>query len=380
MIYILILALLIVLSLKFDYFDHFRGRQFWFFTVLIIFILVAGLRYKVGGDTFTYMHLYLKIPPINELRYSDFITLGKEPFWIVLNSISKYFSNDFYIVQILVATFVNSVLFIFLKKNTKYYFTAILFYYILFFHYFNMEILRESIAISIFLLSLESLHKREFSRYYLLMFIAFFFHYGSVVMILIPFLVSDRFKVRYIFWILLLVASIKIGGLLFLLDFIPLNEVMETKFLEYASLDSLNINGIIAQAIKFVILPIFFYLVLLKVGRYQHILEKLSSAYLFFAMLAVFFTGLYRYINYFVPLMLIYISYVSVVFFRSKGLMKKIILFGLLFVILSFRILSLTNVVGHQVYYYKYYPYYSIFDEREDPKRQQFMIEIGKQT
>ena len=56
MIYCAILFLLVCLSLQYDINGAKKGRDIWYGFMLVAFILVAGLRWRIGIDTPSYLY------------------------------------------------------------------------------------------------------------------------------------------------------------------------------------------------------------------------------------------------------------------------------------------------------------------------------------
>ena len=139
MIYILVFILLLIPVVKYDLMAKSGGEGGWYYFNLVVLILLAGLRYRVGGDTLMYMSMYDEIPALSELKYFDFEEALYNPLWYVYNSIFRSIGDDFVYFQIGQAVFVNSVFFWFFRKySPQYYFSAILLYYIGYYCYFNM--------------------------------------------------------------------------------------------------------------------------------------------------------------------------------------------------------------------------------------------------
>ena len=74
MIYLIILLGLFFLTYVYDYRQFSRGRIVWLVVVLIVFILLGGLRYRIGTDTVNYIFDYRLVPPLDKLTSSYFST------------------------------------------------------------------------------------------------------------------------------------------------------------------------------------------------------------------------------------------------------------------------------------------------------------------
>nr|WP_292012180.1 EpsG family protein [Chryseobacterium sp.] len=151
MIYLLVFIYLLLLSISFDFFRVKGPKTFFYYLSMIILILIAGLRWKVGGDSMIYqLRFETLIYPIDQFSKINFLEIGWEPGYVLLNSIAKSIVPEFWFFQTIHAIFVNVIIFQFFKRYTPYYFTAVLFYSFFYYFYFNMEILREIIPVCIF--------------------------------------------------------------------------------------------------------------------------------------------------------------------------------------------------------------------------------------
>ena len=71
MIYLVILFLLLILSIHYDICEKTRNRVFWESLILLIFVLLAGLRWRLGIDTTRYLDTYYHdLPTIDKFSFS----------------------------------------------------------------------------------------------------------------------------------------------------------------------------------------------------------------------------------------------------------------------------------------------------------------------
>lgn len=92
---------------------------------MLLFWLYAGLRYRVGTDTFMYMELFDFFPKIDELQFSNLLDYKIEPLRIIYNSLLKFICADFIIVQIMSSFIFNLALFKYISRNSKYIFKSL---------------------------------------------------------------------------------------------------------------------------------------------------------------------------------------------------------------------------------------------------------------
>jgi hypothetical protein len=185
MIYIIIFLFLFLSAIHYDV-NGYKVNNYLVFIWWLIFVLLAGLRYRVGCDTFSYMLSYKTIPTIENLTYKQLVSNVYQPFWVILSSLCKSVSKDFTFFQLVHAVIANSIIFYFIRKNSIYFFTGILFYFIFYYLYFNMEILRETLAICVFLLSLKYFFSNKWLKYYIFCFIALMFHLSAILLFFLP--------------------------------------------------------------------------------------------------------------------------------------------------------------------------------------------------
>ena len=388
MIYFIVLILLFIPVILFDFGDNQKGSKFWFYAELAILVLLAGLRFRVGGDSLDYFDFFDDYPTISELFNFDFSNASYNPLWYIYNAIIKSIWNDFIFFQIVQAIIVNSVFFWFLKKNIKYYFSAIFLYYIMFYLYFNMEILREVLAICVFLLAFGLIQKKKYLQYFIFSVIAMSFHYSAMILFIVPFFLSIP-RVNVILLIIVFASSILLQTFVdispFLTNLLFGNSMLLEKFDIYNSIENyrLNLNGVIA-----ITTPIFIFMYIRGKSEKDELeisIEKLLLLYLILIALTIFFPAMFgRMKNYLEPFYLIYI--VGIVIPTIKQNIKtnpiQILLIRFMFVwILFFNIKSYfidcSNLMIGAKSYNIYYPYHSVFDPVTEVKREKF-IEMYK--
>ncbi|MFK2015199.1 EpsG family protein [Bacteroides fragilis] len=93
----------------------------------------------------------------------------------------------FFWLQLLQAFIVNSIVLSFIRKYTKYKYTALLLYVLTVYLHYNIEIMREAIAISFFLLSIKYYINKKWLKYYIVILGCILFHYSALFLLLLPF-------------------------------------------------------------------------------------------------------------------------------------------------------------------------------------------------
>lgn len=190
MIYAFIVFLMILCIYIYDIHNSTRYKYTSFYSIIFILILLNVLSYKIGGDTEVYMYRWkydyrsiFNVPLADEIDIRSKERLG----WILLTSFLKGIWDNFILLRIVLACWINMVVAYFIKKNTRYIFTVLLIYFVVSYFNYNFEILRESISISFFLLSFSYYLNKSWLKYFLCFLVAFMFHESSLVLLLLPF-------------------------------------------------------------------------------------------------------------------------------------------------------------------------------------------------
>ena len=328
-----------------------------------------GFRYFVGGDTIGYMAKYEWTSPFNQLSLTDLALAEFQPFWMLLQSLCKTISEDFYVVQLFVSSFVNIAVFGVMRKYAANEFWAVFVYLLTCMLNYNCEILRASIAIGIFFLAYEQLLSKHYIRYYLLVIVAILFHDQAVLLLFVPFAMPFMKKSMSPVLILLLVIT---GIILSLPQVIALyapylpGERGEKFAQGYGSMEIASILGVVRNLIGTFLVYV---LSKMNVIRDDKRLFPVFNMYFACQLLAVgmpiFST---RVSQFFQIYYLIVLS--SYIYLNKMNLMKAMIVGMWLFGVVRYYTRDVTSWVDsnkdalNRYYFYeRYIPYYSIWEE-----------------
>jgi hypothetical protein len=383
MIYLIIIAILIAQIRIYDLGNSKKLKNVNYIFVLIVLIGVSGFRYRIGLDTIAYMSIYNFIPTIESFNFLDFNNFRYQPLYLLLTVFAKSISCNFFVFQIIHAVIVNASIFYFIKKNTQYIFSGIFFYFIFCFFSFNFEVLRESIAISIFLISYDFLIRKEWVKYYFFVFISFLFHSFSFFLAIIPFFIG--FKVRFnirliVFSLLSLFLAIYIhNNFLSFFQYFAFTSTMADKFLVYQgsiySTGKFNVLGILSNSFIFVIFPAFIVINMRKFIKKEFSYEFIVVLSFFIVILSSYIAIFYRIFNYLLVFNILLFSEFLCnkdrfrIYFNNYSISKFVVYLSLVFMIFLkiFVLFDNNNGIAH---INRYYPYYSVFDEKISIKRE----------
>lgn len=370
---------LAIFALLYDVLNLREGRLISYCFAYFLLVCLAGFRYKVGGDTYNYMHTHELLPNLSDLFTAEIGFEKLQPLWVLFSAIAKSIGEDFYILQFLHAIVVNAVIFAFIHKNSKFQFTGILLYYFALYPFFNFEILREALAVCFFLLSIPYYANRNWIRYYLLVTIAFLFHLSAVFLFLLPAIRSINLNA--------------VGLLLLFSASALLNPVMQAIASSSAATNLIGfaiggyaeynytIFGLISIFALYLLVP--FLLTWITKSKLKIKLNYSEVAYKglpIAAMIPIFFI-FYRFFNYFAILYILMASEIahSIIQkrnFRRIKLVTAPALFCIALIFYAGRYFNDTSdIVASTRWHIRWHPYHSIFDPINVPDREK-MIEI----
>ena len=386
MIYLIVIFLLLILSFRYDINGKTKGRDQWYLVMLVIFILVAGLRWRIGTDTIAYLnYFYHEYPTIEDFSFEKYSVI-KSNFYVLMNSIVISLGGKFFIVQLLHATFINGLIFKYIKRHSPYLFTCLFFYAIIKFLSYNTEIMRGSMSIAICLFANDYFLDKKWIKGYLLLLLAFMFHAQTIVLFLMPFLLFLRFNRK---GIVILGGALLLGYYLGVLlnDYIEIllyDDQLADKALNYA-----NSKYGQESTWKAVVIGIgiqLFYLLItlwyLKKKDSTNRLLKLEPLVMFFCVFLLMNAGfkiVYRYVEYYSIYAIFLYSYgfvhyaTSKTFKRSFSYARSFILFFPLIWLFCRGLL-----LGKDDSYKKYFPYSSIIEMSVDNDREKLYNSTGR--
>lgn len=284
-----------IMAVLFAYIAQLKRLRFCLKISFLIIFLFLALRYNYGSDYPVYFDIFFNI---NEFSLADIKDIWLKTFEFSIVGADNpelelgvgYPSNielgwqalcllfrplGFFAMIAALALFNCMVYYYFIKKYVPpaYYWFAIFLYVftpeLMLYHLSGM---RQSVAISIFLLSINYIYSKDFPRYALLIFLATLFHTSAVILFPIYLIGVLNFKTN----IPIAIGIFAIFLLLFLLQG-PISQVMDAFISTYAVRYSIYTNpGEMDTGIQIILYAIIMILLLLS-DRYQR--EEMSLLY-----------------------------------------------------------------------------------------------------
>lgn len=387
MIYILLFLFLLVPVIRYDLLAKQGGEKVWYYTSLLLLIIVAGFRYRVGCDTLIYMAEYNTCPKWNELAYFDFETARYNRLWYVFCAACRSVTEDFLFFQVVHAIIVNCSFFHFFRKYCpNYYFSAILVWFVGFWCNFNMDVLREVLSVSMLLWATDWLFEKKYLRYYIVCVICMFMHYSSVVMFFLPlaFLIFRRPNCLLLIIILPVVIAltriINIPNII--ANVLSLNDQLVTVLENYIEQDQKNLTGIIVDIIKFIPVLAIVWFRQINLVEDELNLVPIISFVVFITGLSTYvgvFSRFFNYISAFYIIALVNSFYQVATLDKLFENRKMYVMVASLSVLIAFSsyinnyVKDRSDIYPNTRMYTMYAPYHSVLNPISDNKRESFV-------
>lgn len=331
-----------------------KAELVWSF-LFIYLVCLIGLRYEVGGDTINYMGDYDWRVPLSQWKYNPFDKF--QPGYTLLCSICKSISPEFYVFQLVHALIFNGLLFLWISRNTEYRFSALLSVFLLCYLYFSTEVLRESIAIAIFIFNYKNLERGKWLTYYIGVVFGCLFHISAVFLIVLPFLRNIKFN-RYYF----LLAALLIIGMRFLNPIMSIFSsipAIQAKIESYSEISSLGGLADLLNITRLALFPIAFGYTAKYICHYNIKFENIISLLGLIGIASYFNPIIFsRFTNYLMLFFAVSVSDCAVSLLRSRSIALRHNS--------TILIVCMCLLYGSSYLMYRKYtlwvPYYSIFN------------------
>lgn len=382
MIYLIVILILIFFIIRYDINSIKEGRDSCYYFVLVILILIAGLRWRLGSDTPNYMYLYYHETPVLGNYLKDGISI-KYPLWILLNSVVLSLGGKFFLVQIIHAIFVNTLYFKYIKKHSPYIFTCAMFYFVWMFTNQNMETMKASMAIVVCLYGNDYMVNKKWLKGFLLYFVGCLFHISAALLLITPFVLFLKFN---IVGVISFVLAYIIGGVIQekLSDYlmlIELSEDLEKSASVYSNSDiyskGRNLNFFIVNVLSFIIYSFFIVFYFKKKNIYSELIKY--EPYLIIGLLFLILKSrlfiFYRYVHFYNIYIVLFVAnaFISCIVDQKQldkalASARSVILFSPLFILLL-----MYNIRRFPMYY----PYSSVIEKKIDKNRESEYSKTG---
>lgn len=368
MIYLVVLILLLIGSLNYDFKGQALSAQNkYYLFVTGLMIIIAGLAYNLGGDTERYVVHWNTWPKLTEIDASYHLTPDFsrfQPGWVLFQSLFRTLFDNFIYFQFFHNLIVCLAVFYFIRTHTNNPFIAILMFFLINYLEFNFEIMRESLAVASSLVAFDMLERKKYYWMVFFVVLAFSFHASAVIVPIILLLskmsVSKKGELVLIgvclaFPVVMFFLFDRFGAILFAL----LSDGEHFEDLYTLEENYRNINGYLMQLIEYLLIPVLATIFIKDARQKKYI--YLAYLYALFRLTALYSIALYRFGNYcsifyFIVIAELVFSLVN----TSKFNKFVVVLFFTLFCLWSFdsRLLGPDfSLPEYGFVYRRYFPY-----------------------
>lgn len=186
--------------------------------ILLMFAMVAFRDHLGGSDYTMYEYFYSKIVSLPEYLDGKYIphyrTKSFEVGFVTLASTIRWFdaSKTPYVFMFVVALITMFLFFVSLRKYTPYLFLAVLFYMYKAYFWHEFTLLRQAIAIGLFMYSIQYIKSRECWKYMVLNILGMTMHASAVVLLPLYFALHIRWSNKCIMVVMLVSVALNILG------------------------------------------------------------------------------------------------------------------------------------------------------------------------
>lgn len=360
-----------------------KNKQIWYRILLLWSILLSGLQYCVGTDIFEYIQFYknfnTSLFKLSDLGY--YMDHQKQPGWILLVYLCRLITDDFILLKIIQAVFINVAFFSFFKREAKHVFLCVLIYALLSYLVLNFNAYRHSIALGFALYGFSYLRRKVFLKYYVFVLLAWLFHNSALLLVVFPLF----HLIKYNKWTFVILIVFFLGILSFfnsdsltnlmttIIDNGYIGENMSTLGSAYMSSERQGTHDTFAV---YSLRRLFILIVLIYYIHRQRdlFIGSFGLFYLVFCILAGFMQALWRFRLYVDPFYYILLATVIAELpkhhFKQKFIAYSIALLLLLYLPIRDYLVPIAGTKWRGID--QYYPYHSIFDPVIDREQKNY--------
>ena len=369
MIYLVILLFVTFLALSYDFTIRIKrglnvsNRQYKYSFVIVglLISLIAGLRFYVGADTANYVNDYKGMPSFGTFEQYSYAFSRYRPGYVLLVAFSKSIWNNFVFLQLIVAFFANTVLLLFVWRETKFRFVALLMYLILNYIEYNFEIMREVMAVSCVLVGYMKYEKKKKWQAFIWFIMANLMHASAIVAALFPFLNKIKFSTRSLILAIFICASITsvyqlVPDFSLYVDLVFGYGDYAEKYLSREINQDYNIHFYFFHYLKYLIIPAL--ALWITKGRYKY--TGFVYMWMLWGVMSIFSYSFYRFNNYFSPFYWLLLANTIIIISEKKIISKMVLVLGsVIFLLYMYQrtLLSVDDYHGGYKIYERYIPY-----------------------
>lgn len=167
--------------------------------LFLCFWLVAGLAYQTGVDWKVYSSVFEQSLPLGKALSSgsfqqQYAGISTEPGYSLISSLVISLTDDYQILQLVVLLIASIFFFKAVSKYTQNLYLVLLVYLGYVYLTLNMSGIRQALSLSIIFYALQYIESKQFWRFLFFVVLAIMFHYSSLVVIPLYWVLNKKFS------------------------------------------------------------------------------------------------------------------------------------------------------------------------------------------
>lgn len=173
--------------LQYDIKEEKKYKKTWYAFIWAYLTIISGLSYRLGGDGMVYVWQYPMYTTYDGFSLEALTSYSNRlPGWVALVKCCKLISDEYWVFKLIHAIVVNSLIGYFVKYNAKHIFTTTLFYFVLMYFDLNFQLLRQVVAMGLFLYGIKYIRNNQLIKYYIINVLAILFHESALIGLVFP--------------------------------------------------------------------------------------------------------------------------------------------------------------------------------------------------
>ncbi len=237
--YIFIVVLFGFLAFLYQNMKEETTKKYIIYGAVSVFLIFFGLRGFILTDWINYYNYYNNLEWYKVLYFFNEKEYGYEPGFAILVMICKMIYPNYFFLQFIASLILTLSLFSFFKRYSKNFLLSLMLYIVFEGIYISTNLVRNSIAISIFLLALPYLEQRKPLVYFPLCLLATSFHLSALIYFPLYFFFHIRLN-KWIYLSIFMIANMAFishfSFILSLINLLGIDEAMEEKVRIYTEI------------------------------------------------------------------------------------------------------------------------------------------------
>lgn len=243
--YVCILALMAVLRV-FLREDTRRNRRIFCVVSGLLLIAFSALRHPtVGRDTASFIDVFLKVEGRDILDVLQFSSWTEPGFRLLCALIGLFTKNGQWLI-VLTSVIIHGSVTYFLYRHAKNPYLGLFLYMALMIYPLYLCIMRQALAVAIFLFAYGFLKKKKWVPYVLIVLLAATFHTSVLIFLACPFLTLLPVTRKRLRWLLPATGALAVIGLVFVRPIIAFAQRLFPKYADYEPTTFLALYGFFA--------------------------------------------------------------------------------------------------------------------------------------